>query len=916
MLSLGYPKDVLGDTQKYKANDILDETKVVDRSALEKRTVQAPRDSEAPVTTPKLQKATEAPAHDGVLFGPDGMPLQDDAPVEEDEEGHLHAKLAAHQKVELHDQGWFHAESNRYEQEELAKMHIMTLSSAVADREKQGSLRDGRWVNSPHEFADLGLTGTVLSNALVPFPPNDQQYYIAGKYDPAHSLLAPTAVPNFAHNGVSSSTWLRLVDFAQHADAVHLFDEFSCKTHCGRIYQGSLDNGYFVEALQAISLRPKLVKQLFYAWQTRRSIYIARLFKHGTWMRVEVDDYVPVGRPGRNDADGNLPICCRSEHFPNVIWPSLIEKAYAKIHTLRLSASAISEDDMGGWEAIGGGGKVEDALADLTGGVAGRFYTKDVSPDRLFIYIHDLQRDTLFVCRPNQTLCELQGVRLNPYYPYAVNRAVQWEGGLYYQVFCGGPGVHDGGLQDITVPYTLSHGDMYPEKREDGFFWLNAEDFHEYFGTIFECRLVNSGDVSLPNMPPPRFELVRPPPTELSLMASGMMMPGMMPPEMASGMSPSESADANELQRKGVQHVGPDGAPLAWYEWIFANPGEVVRMNEPEFVVSVPQNAVPCEVVCAIEQFDPRMLMKKPGRPEAVPILCKVYEKVDGENLYSHQLVCRSNWISVRDAMVAFSVTRGGEYLITAELPQETSHVERMIFRCYASQPYVQVAAHRMTRKHYLVESRQLPGAARWSFVGLMEPEGFDKDKPVRLDWEYDAMRKAAFDLDTGWSTLVKEVQEDCVLMLDQAAHQQAKLAYKPAGTLLNKRPGQLSIQSLQDACLVAVVEDLPAVQVPSQCIEVTRVSPDGHLQTVYRVPIPSPCASLSFCYKSSAHLLCSCTEGLQLVFNLYNSETSCAYDNPGVRSISIASDQSLMASAESNFFKVYKVPAPSASNS
>ena len=54
----------------------------------------------------------------------------------------------------------------------------------------------------------------------------------------------------------------------------------------------------------------------------------------------------------------------------------MIEKAYAKIHTLRFSSSAITEDDMGGWEAIGGGGKVEDALADLTGGVAGRFYTK------------------------------------------------------------------------------------------------------------------------------------------------------------------------------------------------------------------------------------------------------------------------------------------------------------------------------------------------------------------------------------------------------------------------------------------------------------------------------------------------------------------------------------------------------------
>lgn len=49
--------------------------------------------------------------------------------------------------------------------------------------------------------------------------------------------------------------------------------------------------------------------------------------------------------------------------------------------------------------------------------------------------------------------------------------------------------------------------------------------------------------------------------------------------------------------------------------------------------------------------------------------------------------------------MVAFSVTRGGQYLIVAELPLETSHVERMIFRCYASQPQVTVTAHRMTRR-------------------------------------------------------------------------------------------------------------------------------------------------------------------------------------------------------------------------
>ena len=67
--------------------------------------------------------------------------------------------------------------------------------------------------------------------------------------------------------------------------------------------------------------------------------------------------------------------------------------------------------------------------------------------------------------------------------------------------------------------------------------------------------------------------------------------------------------------------------------------------------------------------------------------------------------------------------------------------------------------------RHLLAESPQLPGASRLSFVGLVEPDGLDKDRPVRLDWDYDAMRKAEFDLDTGWNTLVKEVQEDCSLM-------------------------------------------------------------------------------------------------------------------------------------------------------
>ena len=57
---------------------------------------EAPK-AKAPVKTP------EPPIADGVLFGPDGMPLDNNAVVEEDQEGQLHAKITSHQKVAAND---------------------------------------------------------------------------------------------------------------------------------------------------------------------------------------------------------------------------------------------------------------------------------------------------------------------------------------------------------------------------------------------------------------------------------------------------------------------------------------------------------------------------------------------------------------------------------------------------------------------------------------------------------------------------------------------------------------------------------------------------------------------------------------------------------------------------------------------
>lgn len=629
----------------------------------------------------------------------------------------------SHRGIELKSQGWFHAEGNRKEQDQLANIHLHHIRVAVDERYKAGLCPDGRWINDPAVFPDLRLLGTATSGGISPFPPRDAQFFLptssadlGGVSGTGGSTCGEnrreTAVPSLVMDENGGSTWVRLPDFSERPAAAVLFDDNAATTHFGRIQQGSLDNGYLAEALQAISLRPRLARQLFHCWDVQRSVYIAKFFKHGTWLRVEVDDYVPVGAPSKDGRDGHVPLCCRSEFFPHVLWPCLVEKAYAKAHTLRKSCGAVA--DFGGWEALSGGGRVEEALADLTGGVAGRFRTSDVSADRLFCYIHALQRDTLFVCRPHELNCQLHGIRLNPYYPNAINRACVYEGRPYIQVVSAAPGVFDGGLQDISVPFGLRHCDQYPETSAEGFFWVSASDFHEYFDVIFECRLVNSGDVSIAGMPPPRI---------------------------------------------------PRSLEVPWAEIVFANPGIISASSAPEFSISVPVHTCPCEVVASLEQVDRRMLRKVDNTPVQLAVLLKVYEAVGGvgsNTVYHEKPVCKSNWFPMRDAVVAFTAVGGGEFRVVATLPDAVS-IERMIFRCYSSKPDVRVSAAD-SDSHALVASKGPSKAQRLTMVGAGVDAVAD-DQPGLLDKDHDSLRKPEFDIDPGWQELKDEFKQDCCLM-------------------------------------------------------------------------------------------------------------------------------------------------------
>lgn len=676
----------------------------------------------------------------------------------------------------IHGESWYEPYNYRKEQEALAKVHLSQICRKVDELHEEGKIPERKWTNDPLVFPDCdpeNFNNPQLG--IVPFPPHDQQFYLIGVLNPITTTLKPHAFPAHNKDRDGNSSWVRLCDFNQNSDACHVFAEpGQGGTHYGRVFQGGLDTGYLAEAMTAVSLRPKLARHLFYCFDVARSVYIVRLFKHGQWMRVEVDDYVPVGTP---QTDEFAPVCCRSEHFPMVLWPSLVEKAMAKIFTRRGALKNSTDNDLGGWEAIGGGGRVEDALVTLTGGVAGRFETRDVSADRLFLYIHERQRDTLFVVRPNEPACTMYNVALNPYYPYVVNRAVPWEGRLYIQVFCGAAMLFDGGLQDLSVPYSLLHCPEYRESSAEGFFWCDCNDFHLYFGTIFECHLTNTPDCGIPGMPEARI-VPRPIGTETSMMMAKGVMPGMpyqMPKGKGQGKGMKGKMFPGAPQRSvGLQHTDEKGNPILYYETIWCNPGRVDMHTEPEFQVHVPANrgGGPSEIIVSVDQYDQRMnltgAIAEPGTKPQLPltpaaILLKVYEAVEQEaNLYRDKLVCKSNWLPINHAMVMWKCKGGGSFLVTCEFSGHHDFAEKMVFRCYSSIPGVEATASKANGRHQCVRDTSEPNGVKWTMVGSVPMEYMEEpDEPPAFFSERDCLRKAEFDQNVG----LKQLQEDCSVM-------------------------------------------------------------------------------------------------------------------------------------------------------
>uniref|UniRef100_A0A7R9V2F7 Calpain catalytic domain-containing protein n=1 Tax=Chlamydomonas euryale TaxID=1486919 RepID=A0A7R9V2F7_9CHLO len=129
-----------------------------------------------------------------------------------------------------------------------------------------------------------------------------------------------------------------------------------------RLSAGSISPHPFLGALAAVACKQDLLLDLIVSDDhAAQGCFTLQFHKYGSWHHVSIDNFLPVDEhTGR--------IAFASSCNEGELWPSLLEKAYAKMH--------------GSYYALEGG-SLDDALVDLTGGISTKLklQSKEVQHD-------------------------------------------------------------------------------------------------------------------------------------------------------------------------------------------------------------------------------------------------------------------------------------------------------------------------------------------------------------------------------------------------------------------------------------------------------------------------------------------------------------------------------------------------------
>jgi hypothetical protein len=211
-------------------------------------------------------------------------------------------------------------------------------------------------------FTDKALQHELAASKLELEPP-DKKKFVDRKWTGDKAVLIDPATRTsvgdalLGRRGEGGREWMRPEEFARngkpelvHRDAAGR--EGSSGFDPSDVCQGSLGDCWFLSAMAVVAAHPSLMKKVFVTSETsKEGFYIVRIFKHGEWHNVVVDDKLLVLNQSGYQKQ---PVCVKSKNG-HELWMSILEKAYSKFH--------------GSYEAINGG-QVHVGLADLTGGIA------------------------------------------------------------------------------------------------------------------------------------------------------------------------------------------------------------------------------------------------------------------------------------------------------------------------------------------------------------------------------------------------------------------------------------------------------------------------------------------------------------------------------------------------------------------
>ncbi|XP_070685810.1 calpain-12 [Pempheris klunzingeri] len=249
------------------------------------------------------------------------------------------------------------------------------------------------------------------------------------------------------------------------------------------ICQGQLGNCWLLASLSCLTMHPTLFVRVVPPGQSLSEPYAGifhfRFWQYGEWVEVVVDDRLPV-REGR--------LLFSYSHTRNEYWSALVEKAYAKL--------------VGCYGSLKGG-NISEGMEDFTGGIAYSLRVSSRTPRVLWRSLTAaLSRGSLLSCfiqaSSYHEVGKVTGNGLIKGHAYAITDTDKvtkasdeillfrlrnpW-GFVEYR----GPWSDKGKEWDDVDKAEKERIEL--KKKEDGEFWISAEDFSSLFDIVELCSV-------------------------------------------------------------------------------------------------------------------------------------------------------------------------------------------------------------------------------------------------------------------------------------------------------------------------------------------------------------------------------------------------------------------------------------------